>query len=274
MEELIAYFSDIPSAHRTGILVAGLMFFWMLEGLAPIVTFSYTKWKHAGLNLFFTATTAVVNFCFALLIVMASDAAVEQGWGILQWVDMPIWLDLILGLMLLDLVGAYFIHWLEHKVHWMWKFHIIHHSDVEVDATTALRHHPGESVFRAIFTLVAVLITGAPMWLVMVYQSSSAFLSQFNHSNLRIPTWLDAVLSKLIITPKMHRVHHHAELPYTDKNYGNIFPFWDRIFSTYADLQAEKIQYGLDVFDKRDDHLGDLLGLPFDGKRYRKGEQE
>jgi sterol desaturase/sphingolipid hydroxylase (fatty acid hydroxylase superfamily) len=271
VEEFITYFDGIPSSHRTLILIGGLMFFWMLEGLVPILRFRYNKWKHAGLNLFFTFTTAVINFAFAYIIITSSDAAVAGSWGVLQWLGLPFWAELLLGLMLLDLIGAYLIHWLEHRVPWMWKFHVIHHSDEQVDATTALRHHPGESVFRAVFTLLAILVTGAPMWLVMVYQSSSALLSQFNHSNLRLPSWLDSVLRWVIITPSMHRVHHHDELPYTDKNYGNIFPFWDRIFGTYGHLDQDDIQYGLDVFDKRDDHLGDLLGLPFDGKSYRKG---
>lgn len=246
------------------------MFFWMLEGIIPLAGFKYKKGKHALLNLFFTLTTAIINFAFALVIVKTSDAAVAGAWGLLGWTELPIWMDIILGLMLMDLVGAYFIHWLEHKVHWMWKFHIIHHSDTKVDATTALRHHPGESVFRAVFTLLAVAVTGAPMWLVMIYQSMSAFLSQFNHSNTRLPDWLDKPLRWIIITPAMHRVHHHSELPYTDVNYGNIFPWWDRIFGTYDHLEADAIDYGLDVFDKRESHLGDLLGLPFDGKRYRK----
>ncbi len=249
--------------------MAGLVFFWLLEGLIPIVRFKYSKWKHAGLNLFFTATTAVVNFAFAYLIIKASDAVVSEGWGVLSWFDLPIWGKVILGLMMMDLVGAYFIHWLEHKVHWMWKFHIIHHSDEHLDTTSALRHHPGESVFRAVFTLLAVVFAGAPMWLVMIYQSMSALLSQFNHSNVKLPEWVNSTLGLAIVLPNMHRVHHHDSLPQTDMNYANIFSFWDRIFGTYGELDSDKINYGLDVFNKRDDHIGDLLGLPFDGKRYR-----
>jgi sterol desaturase/sphingolipid hydroxylase (fatty acid hydroxylase superfamily) len=77
------------------------------------------------------------------------------------------------------------------------------------------------------------------------------------------------IIGLFIITPSIHRVHHHAKLPYTDVNYGNIFPFWDRLFGTYKHLEADKIEYGLDVFDKDHDRIGDLLGLPFDGRRYR-----
>jgi len=250
--------------------MGGLMFFWIVEGIIPITRFDYKKRSHALPNLFFTLTTAIVNFAFAYLIVKGSDAAVASGWGILNWIDLPLWMEVLLGMMLLDLLGAYLIHWTEHKVHWMWKFHIIHHSDEHVDASSALRHHPGESLFRAVFTLMAVLVTGAPMGLVMLYQSSSAVLSQFNHSNISLPRWVDISIGLFIVTPRMHRVHHHESLPYTDANYGNIFPFWDRIFRTYEEKESEDIIYGLDVYDKRESHLGDLLGLPFDGKRYRK----
>ncbi len=269
MDELIAYFDSIPSSHRTLILMSGLVFFWSIEGLAPLVSFKYNKWRHALPNLFFTLTTAIVNFAFAYLIVKASDAAVNGDWGVVQWLGDSIWLRLLVGILILDLVGAYLVHWVEHQVPWMWRFHIIHHSDTKVDATTALRHHPGESVFRALFTLLAVIITGAPIWMVMLYQTGSAMLSQFNHSNMNLPKWVDRTIGYLIVTPRMHRVHHHEEVPYTDANYGNIFSFWDRIFGTYKHLDAEQIVYGLDVFDKREENLGDLLGLPFNGRKYK-----
>jgi len=269
MDSIISYFETIPSLHRTLILMGGLMFFWSLESIVPIITFKYKKWRHALPNLFFTATTAIVNLAFAFLIIRASDAASSAGWGVLTFLQSGTVLSLIVGLLLLDLIGAYLAHWVEHKVHWMWKFHIIHHSDTQVDASTALRHHPGESVIRAVFTLLAVVITGAPMWMVMLYQSSSALLSQFNHANLSIPAWLDRPMGLLIVTPRMHRVHHHETLPYTDANYGNLFSLWDRLFGTYMTLDSSEIVYGLDVFDKREENLSDLLGLPFDGRRYK-----
>ena len=244
------------------------MIFWLIEGIVPIVKFDYSKWKHALPNLFFTLTTAIVNLGFAFLIISASDWSTQNEFGLLQWVEMPTWLALIVGLLFMDLIGAYFIHWIEHQVNWMWKFHVIHHSDTKVDASTALRHHPGESVLRAAFTLLAVLAVGAPVWLLMLYQSLSAFLSQFNHSNIRIHPKLDKLLSNVIITPGMHRIHHHFQQPLTDKNYGNIFGIWDRLFGTYAYIKQENIVFGLDVFDKKESHLGDLLKLPFSNKKY------
>ena len=126
--------------------------------------------------------------------------------------------------MLLDLIGAWLIHLVEHKVKWMWKFHVVHHSDRFVDTTTANRHHPVESMFRAVFTLLAVLVAGTPIWLVMLYQSLSVVLSQFNHANITLPAWLDKSISWLIVSPNMHKVHHHYLQPLTDTNYETSLP--------------------------------------------------
>jgi len=273
-QAMIDFFQDIPSWQRTMILAGGLVLFWILEGIMPIVRMAYNKPRHLGVNVFFTVTTLVVNVSFAAVIVMASDWTVRSGFGVLQMLHMHIVLRIVIGLLLLDLIGAYLIHWIEHKVYWMWKFHVLHHTDTHVDTTTALRHHPGESVFRATFTIIAVLAAGAPIWLVMLYQSLSAFASQFNHANLRLSGWVERYLSWLIVTPGMHRVHHHHTRPYTDSNYGNIFSIWDRLFGTFTKLDARDIVYGLDVYHKRDENIGDLLKVPVDGENYtRVGSQ-
>jgi sterol desaturase/sphingolipid hydroxylase (fatty acid hydroxylase superfamily) len=265
MESIIEYFQHIPSSHRALILAGGISFFWLIESAVPLFKFEYNKVRHAGINIFFTFTTIVINFAFALLIVMASDYMFNNKYGLLHIIEMPTWLFLLVGLMLLDLIGAYLIHWIQHKVKWMWKFHMVHHADTYVDTTTANRHHPGESVFRAFFTLTAVVVTGGPMWLVMLYQSLSVVLSQFNHANIRLPRGLDKMISYVIVSPDMHKVHHHFVRPETDSNYGNIFAFWDRLFNTFRTAKREDLRYGLDVLDGKNVHnLKEQLNVPFD----------
>lgn len=266
MEAIIQYFAHIPSSHRSAILAGGIAFFWLIEGFVPLVRFQYHKWQHAGVNIFFTFTTIVINFLLAIVLLRTSDWMYAQQLGVLNWLpEMPSWAYAVLGLLLMDLVGAYTVHWAEHKVKWMWKFHLVHHTDTHVDTTTANRHHPGESVFRFCFTLMAVLVTGAPMWLVMMYQSLSVVLSQFNHANIALPLWLDNALSWVIISPNMHKVHHHYQQPYTDTNYGNIFAIWDRVFGTYATLDPEKLVYGIDTHmdPKENTPIDNLLKIPF-----------
>ena len=265
LENLTHYFNTIPSAHRAFILAGGIAFFWLVEGGIPLFRFGYNKWKHAGLNLFFTLTTIIINFAFATLIVRASDWSIQHEWGLLPWLGLSGWAQLIVGLLLLDLVGAYFIHWIEHKIKVLWKFHMVHHADTHVDTTTGNRHHPGESVVRAVFAIIAVLVLGTPMWMVMVYQSLSVVLTQFNHANINIPKWFDQSFGYIIVSPNMHRIHHHITRPQTDSNYGNIFSFWDRLFGTYNYTPMNEIVYGLDVLDNsKDESLAYQLKAPFD----------
>ena len=265
MEKIINYFQTIPSSHRALIIAGGITFFWLLESGIPLFRFGYNKWKHAGVNFFFTLTTIIVNFAFAILIVLTSDWCINHHFGLLQWMPMPLWLQMITGLLLLDLIGAYTIHYIQHKIKWMWKFHIVHHADTYVDTTTANRHHPGESVFRAVFTIIAVFVSGTPIWLVMLYQSISVVLSQFNHANIIMPEWLDKPLRYIIVTPNMHRIHHHFIKPQTDSNYSNIFSVWDRIFGTYNNTPMKDIHYGLDVLkEKKDGSIKAMLKVPFD----------
>jgi sterol desaturase/sphingolipid hydroxylase (fatty acid hydroxylase superfamily) len=270
MERLINYFETIPSSHRSAILIGGITLFWLIESGVPLFQFGYNKWKHAGINIFFTITTIIVNFCLAFILLKASDWAVANHFGILQWIPaLPLWAFTIVGLLVLDLIGAWFIHWTEHKVRWMWRFHLVHHTDTHVDTTTANRHHPGESVFRFVFTTMAVFIAGAPMWMVMMYQALSVAVSQFNHANIQLPAKVDRLLSWVLVTPNMHHVHHHYVLPYTDSNYGNIFSVWDRLFGTFMTLEPNKLTYGVDTHMKPEENevLSSLLKIPFD--RYR-----
>jgi sterol desaturase/sphingolipid hydroxylase (fatty acid hydroxylase superfamily) len=271
MESITTYFGQIPSLHRSGILAGGILVFWLLEGIWPLFRFPYNKWKHAGINLFFTITTILVNFPLAFILVKASDWAVYTHFGILHWLpDMPVWSFAIIGLLILDGIGAWLAHWIQHKVKWLWQFHIIHHADQHVDTTTANRHHPGESLVRFVFTTLAILISGAPMWLVFLYQSLSVILSQFNHANIVLPPWLDKILSLFVVTPNMHHVHHHHVQPFTDSNFGNIFSIWDSVFGTSRKMQQNDIIYGLDTHPLPEEtgHVGNLLKIPF--QKYRK----
>ena len=265
MESLVQYFETIPSLHRSIILVGGITFFWLLEGLMPMRSLRYKKWRHAWPNFFFTATSVLVNFFLAFLLLQTADWTQANSFGLLQIVALPFWVSVVLCVLLLDFIGAYLAHLVEHKVKPLWMVHLVHHSDHHVDTTTANRHHPLESLVRFFFTLLAVFILGAPIGVVMLYQSLSVVLSQFNHANINLPTKLDQWLSYVLVTPHMHKVHHHHVLPYTDSNYGNIFAIWDRLLGTYKNLNAERIVYGVDVFPNEDKNsrVGSLLEQPF-----------
>lgn len=271
MEQLMNYFETIPSLHRSIILVGGITFFWVLEGIVPLFSVKYKKWRHAVPNFFFTLTTIIVNFPLAFLLLKTSDWAVVNDFGIINRLpEMPLWLYVLLGVLLLDLIGAYTAHLVEHKVKPLWMVHLVHHSDHHVDTTTANRHHPLESLIRYTFTLIGVFVVGAPIGIIMLYQSLSVVLSQFNHANIKLPKGVDKALSWVIVSPDMHKVHHHFVLPYTDSNYGNIFSIWDRLFGTYMYLDPEKITYGVDTFpdERENSSIVGLLKQPF--HKYRR----
>ena len=249
METIIAYFETIPSLHRSVLLVGGLSFFWILEGTFFLVPFRYKKWKHAIPNLFFTLSTVLINFILAFLLLNTSDWVQDNQFGILHWIpSVPLWAEVLIGVLFLDLIGAYAPHWVEHKIKPLWMIHLVHHSDHHVDTTTANRHHPLESIIRFIFTLFGVLLVGAPIGIVMLYQSLSLVATQFTHANIKLPKKVDHYMSFVLVSPDMHKTHHHYRLPYTDSNYGNIFSLWDRLFGTYLPFDREKLVYGVDVF--------------------------
>ena len=266
MESLINYFENISSLHRGLILAGGIAMFWVIENISPLHLFKYKKWNHAGINLFFTLTTIVVNFALATGLLLTANYVYLNNWGILNILpEMNIWLYTLLGLLLLDFVGAYFAHWVQHRVPLLWRFHIIHHTDIFVDTTTANRHHPGESLIRFACTILAVLIAGTPMWIVFLYQSLSVVFSQFNHANIQLPKKLDTFISYFLVSPDMHKVHHHHVLPYTDTNYGNIFSIWDRLLGTFSKLDNSDIAYGIDTHHQISHHsdLKTMLRIPF-----------
>jgi len=265
MEDIVQYFETIPSLHRSIILVGGITLFWLIEGLVPTRSLHYKKWRHAWPNFFFTATSVLVNFFLAFLLLNTADWTQANAFGLLQMFAMPFWLYVVLGVLLLDFIGAYLAHWVEHRIKPLWMVHLVHHSDHHVDTTTANRHHPLESLVRFTFTLLAVFLLGTPIGVVMLYQSLSVVLSQFNHANIKLPNKLDVWLSYVLVTPHMHKVHHHYVLPYTDSNFGNIFAIWDRLLGTYKNLAASDIVYGVDVFpnEAENSRVGSLLKQPF-----------
>ena len=271
MEFIVNYFETIPSLHRSLLLVGGITFFWLLEGIVPLFKFNYGKWRHALPNLFFTFTTIAINFALAFLLLKTADWTVTNHFGLINWLpEMPFWLYVVLGVLLLDFIGAYLAHYVEHKVKPLWMIHLVHHTDHNVDTTTANRHHPLESMIRFVFTLIGVFIIGTPIGIVMLYQSLSLVATQFSHANIKLPKGLDYMLSWLIVSPDMHKVHHHYKLPYTDSNYGNIFAVWDRILGTYMKFDRDNIIYGVDTFPDEVENasIKGLLKQPF--HTYRK----
>ena len=274
MNEIFYFFENISSTTRAIFLVGGLYFFFIIEYLTPLFNTPYNKFKHGGINITFTLITLILNLFGAIGIAKAVELNQYYNFGLLNIIEIPLWLYILIGIALMDFVGAWLVHWIQHKVKWMWRFHIVHHSDPNVDVTSGLRHHPGENIFRLFFTIVAVLISGGNFGLVMMYQTISAFFAHFSHANIRMPDFLERYLSYIFVTPTFHKVHHHYLQPHTDSNYGNIFSIWDHFFQTVTKFKNFKnIKYGIDTHmdSKEYSSIKNLLIIPF--QPYRPPKQ-
>ena len=266
---IIEYFQtlDTRPLERMAILVGGLLFFWILEGSIPLLSlrFKKTRLRHASANLGLTVLHLIIHTFLAIIIVKISDWSGANQFGIINWVGAGIVATILLTIVIVDFFGGWFVHIIEHKVKFLWRFHVIHHADNNVDVTTGLRHHPVESVVRGIFFFIGIVVSGAPMYAVMIYQTLLILFTAFEHANIRLPKWLDNGMSYIFISPNMHKVHHHWKQPFTDSNYGAIFSIWDRLLGTFKKLAPKDIRYGIDrdYPNEKDEDFVLLLKKPF-----------
>ncbi len=251
---------------RMAILVGGLLFFWILEGAIPLVSLHYKKNKlrHAGVNFVLTVLHLIFHTGLAFIIIKLSDWRLHNQFGIVYWLNTGVLMTVIIAVLALDF-SSWLVHLIMHKNKFLWRFHLIHHSDTNVDVTTGLRHHPGDSLLRGIFFMLLILISGAPMYSVMIYQTLVVLATAFTHANISLPKGVDKAVSYLLISPNMHKVHHHWKQPYTDSNYGAVFSFWDRLLGTFTFLDTKDLRYGLDRYfpEEKDEDIVTLLVKPF-----------
>jgi sterol desaturase/sphingolipid hydroxylase (fatty acid hydroxylase superfamily) len=267
-QDLVTYFETLEQRplERMAILVGGLLLFWIIEGAIPLLPlrFKKTRLRHAGVNLVFTVIHLLIHTALAILIVSLSDWCRQTGFGIVYWLGAGVLWTIIIGVLALDF-SSWLVHVVMHKIPLLWRFHLVHHSDTNVDVTTGLRHHPGDSLLRGIFFLLLIFISGAPVYAVMIYQTLVVLSTAFTHANIRLPGKLDKALSYVLISPNMHKVHHHWKQPFTDSNYGAVFSIWDRLLGTFRKLDIKEIRYGLDKHypGEKDEDVISLLKKPF-----------
>jgi sterol desaturase/sphingolipid hydroxylase (fatty acid hydroxylase superfamily) len=211
--------------------------------------------------------TAVVRGLFPFLAV--TFAANETSVGILNRVSLPLSFEIIIGVLALDLI-IYGQHVIFHSVPLLWRLHMMHHADLDIDVTTGLRFHPIEVILSMGIKIAAVIIIGPPVLAVILFEVLLNGTSMFNHGNIRMPPHVDGLLRLIVVTPDMHRVHHSVIIKETNSNFGFNFPWWDRLLGTYRAQPAaghENMTIGLSQFrDEKRLTLPWLLALPFVGK--------
>jgi len=233
---------------RLSIFVGVLILMSVLETLAPLRVRHQkrsTRW--------FTNLGIVVLGSLAIRVlgpftaVVTAGVAIANGWGLIPLLNLPFYMEIILGVVLLDL-ALYGQHVASHKIPFIWRFHRVHHADRDMDATTGVRFHPIESVMSMLYKCVIVLVVGPAVIAVVIFEVILNASALFNHANVRLPKWLDRILRILIVTPDMHSVHHSVLPNETNSNYGFFLSIWDRVFASYIaepKLSPDKIKIGL-----------------------------
>lgn len=248
-----------------------LIFMAVWEINAPRRTLTGPKIGRWVTNLSITFLNAfLVRLLFPAAAVGAAFFARERGFGLLTVFRVEAVAAGFLSIVVLDL-AIYLQHVYFHRSAFFWRFHMAHHTDLDIDVTTGARFHPIEIALSMLIKMGIVVLLGAPAWSVLVFEVVLNGTSMFNHSNIFIPTAADRVLRRLVVTPDMHRVHHSVIIAETNSNYGFNFPFWDRVFGTYRDQPAaghEGMVIGLANFrDPLKLKLFDILALPVRGMR-------
>ena len=242
---------------------------WNIETLAGVMV-NYRRWQHAFLNAPFSVTNIPGQFLLGWALVKTIEWTTHHAFGFLRHLPVHSTFSLFLiAFVFLDF-GEYVYHVIMHKVKRLWMFHLVHHSDRVVDASTTLREHPGENMIRLSFTLVWVFLCGCTLWMLILRQLIQTVTTLFAHLNYRLPDNIDKIIGWVFITPNLHQVHHHYKQPYTDCNYGDVLSVWDRIFGTFKRLPAAYLVFGIDTFmeEEETNSFPKLVKLPF--KKYRK----
>jgi sterol desaturase/sphingolipid hydroxylase (fatty acid hydroxylase superfamily) len=185
--------------------------------------------------------------------------------GLLNWLAAPGWVALIATLVVKSL-GQYSFHLLSHEVGFLWRLHRVHHRDVHLDISSALRTHPLEMIASILFMIPLIVICGLSPIVLAAYETAELFANILSHTNVRIPDRVERLARTLLLTPSLHRLHHSAARIETDSNYGNLFTIWGRLFGTYRGEAVEpgSFRFGLD--DVSRERAGDFrsqLGLPW-----------
>jgi sterol desaturase/sphingolipid hydroxylase (fatty acid hydroxylase superfamily) len=204
---------------------------------------------------------------FPILPVGMATLCAQKGWGLLNIAPLPATAAILSSLLVLDLI-IYAQHVLFHRIHFFWRIHRMHHTDMDLDLTSALRFHPLEIVISLLIKIAAVAALGPPAVAVFIFEILLNGMAMFNHGNFRIPARMDNRLRKIVVTPDMHLVHHSIHRQESNHNYGFNLSWWDRLFGTYQAEPAagrERMIIGLTGFlDDRYARFWKMILNPFE----------
>ncbi|MCF6254767.1 MAG: sterol desaturase family protein [Gammaproteobacteria bacterium] len=249
--------------------VFAIMGLW--EVLAPRRALTVSKavrWAN-NLGLVFL-NSAILRLIFPMAAVGVAAFAAEQGWGLLNYFQLPFAFSVLLAIVVLDFI-IYLQHVLVHAVPALWRLHRVHHADLDYDVTTGARFHTLEIILSMLIKFATILVLGPPVVAVIIFEVVLNAMAMFNHSNVSLPSRLDRIVRLFVVTPDMHRVHHSVEDNEANSNFGFNLSIWDRLFGTYIAQPREghdNMTIGIHGYrdPKQVNQLPGMLTLPFVGK--------
>lgn len=250
---------------RASSFLGGIFFFLALELVAPYRQSSVSKIKRWITNIALTIlNSAILQLVFAGAVATTAVYVTIHQLGVLNLVPLPLWFRLLVTVAFMDFI-LYIWHLLNHEVPLLWRFHRVHHSDLNMDVSTATRFHIGELTISAIIKITLVFLLGASLVGVVAFETLLVLLAQFHHSSLKVPKWFEKSFWVLFVPPSMHRIHHSVIIKERNTNYGTIFSIWDRLLGTLlTNVDQRRIRIGIGAYQKPDKlNLGHLLAMPF-----------
>ncbi len=257
MNDLVSIFQLSEASLRLVVFVTVFGLFSVLESVFPrrVRRMSrFRRWRtNAGMLIAATLLVRVASFGVPLLVTVAAATFVrESSIGLFNLTQWPSWFEILLAIAMLDL-AIWFQHMVSHKVPVLWRLHKVHHTDLDLDASSALRFHPIEILLSAVYKIAVVFVLGPAVLAVLLFEILLNSSAIFNHANLRLPKWLDSILRSAVVTPDMHRVHHSIHRSEQNSNFGFCLSIWDRVFGTYIARPMSghtDMNIGLDAYQK------------------------
>jgi sterol desaturase/sphingolipid hydroxylase (fatty acid hydroxylase superfamily) len=256
---------SIFDAYGAVILPAVFVILFILETKFQLRKRVMSRWQRIFINFIVSIPSfALLRLMFIPLMVWLAYQNQQWNFGLNYLYDAPFWIKFAIAFILLD-YSNYLWHIVLHKLPLMWRFHLVHHTDLDLDVTTAFRFHFGELIGSVFFRGAAVLLIGASPLAVLIYEIVFEAATEFHHTNMKLPFKFEKVLNLLFVTPRMHGIHHSMVKRETDSNFSIIFSFWDRIHKTVRlNVPQNQVITGVPVYANENElTIGNLLKLPF-----------
>ena len=251
------------------ILVGLFLLLLFLQRKFPLRHQNFSALRRFVRNILFSAPGfALARISLIPFPLLTAMWAGQQHFGLLHLIPIPRWLAITLGVLLMDYVYWWW-HVALHVVPSLWRFHNVHHSDLDMDVTTAVRFHLGEIILSVPFRVIVVAAFGIDFWALVIFEILFEAANLFEHSNWRLPIRLERILNHLFVTPRMHGIHHSIVQRETNSNWGTVFCWWDYLHRTLRrDIAQDAITIGVAAYrDETELTLGKLFVLPFRAQR-------